>query len=108
MLNFKVSVDVDVNHVQYPIMFDRRNVCVHCGSEGSLTFVDKFGKETKKEIHPFDHIKCKNCGRHFSILWEKDNSNGKMYPIATDYGVKREFLNMISHTLIKDNKINSI
>lgn len=108
MLNFKVSVGLEVKNVQYPIMFDRRNICVHCGAENNLIFVDKFGRETKQEIHPFDHIKCKKCNRSFSILWEKDASTGKMYPIATDPGIKREFLNLVSYNNIKNKGIKNI
>ena len=109
MLNFNLSIGLEVIESEYPIMFDKKNECIHCGAVGTLTFVDKFGKETGKEIHPFDHIKCRNCGRNYSILWERDeNNNGKMYPIATDPGIKREFLNLVSHKYIKNKGVKEI
>lgn len=103
MLNFKVNVDIDINSIKYPILFNKRNICIHCGAEGSLKFVDKFGRETRQEIHPFDHIKCCSCGRKYSILWKRDETNGKMYPVATDREIKQEFLNFIYNQDIKKN-----
>ena len=104
MLNFKVNVDIDIHRIKYPITFDKRNTCVHCGSDRSLVFVDRFGNETRQEIHAFDHIKCTKCGRKYSILWQRDNN--KMYPVATDLGIKQDFLNMVSAPFLK-NKINT-
>ena len=104
MLNFNVDVKIGLNEVSYPLLFDGKNVCVHCGGEGTLVIVDKFGNETKQEIHPFDHIKCKKCGRLYSIRWEHDPNNGKMYPIADERSIKREFINLINHNKIKNNK----
>ena len=101
MLNISTHINIDVKTVQYPIFFDKRNICVHCGSEGSLIFVDKFGRDTKKEIYPFDHIRCTKCNRHFSILLQRDNSNGKMYPSAIDPSFKQEFINLLSTPILK-------
>lgn len=106
MLNFSLEVKLGIKETSYPILFDRKNVCIHCGTENSLTIVDKFGNETKQEIHPFDYIRCRNCGRHYSIKWESDpDNNGKMYPIASDRSIKREFINLINHSSIKNNAI---
>ena len=101
MLNIGVNVNIDITQKQYPIYFDKKNICVHCGAEGRLTFVDKFGNETKKEIHPFDHIKCKACGRRYSIYWQVDPSNGRMYPCAVDPSFKQEFVNLVNGMKIK-------
>lgn len=102
MLNINMRVNVDLKTTHYPIIFEGRNVCVHCGSEGSLRFVDKFGNETNKDIHPFDHLKCSHCGRSFSILWQTDEKSGKMFPSATEHGIGREFLNLFSQKAIKE------
>lgn len=110
MLNFKVTIDVGVEtkNTQYPIVFDRRNVCIHCGAENTLIFVDKFGKETRKEIHPFDHIKCTKCGRNYSISWQKDIENGKMYPTAVERGIKQEFMNFIGQKSIAQKGVKEL
>lgn len=104
MLNFRIdaNLDLSVNKTEYPLYFEKRNVCIHCGAEGSLIFVDKFGHETNKEIYPFDHIKCKNCGKAYSILWQKDDSTGKMFPSAVERDIKREFLNLVNTREIKN------
>ena len=102
MLNINVKVDIDVSKKQYPVYFEKRNVCVHCGAEGSLTFVDKFGRETKREIYPFDHIKCKACGREYSIMWQYDSDNPDvMYPTAVDPSIKQEFFNLLGANTIR-------
>lgn len=104
MLDFRlnVSANLDIKRIQYPIYFEKRNICVHCGQENTLLFVDKFGNETRKDIHPFDHIKCKHCNSIYSILWQNDpDNNNKMYPTAVDPGIKQEFLNIMNHKNIK-------
>ena len=103
MLNIGVDINLKINKVQYPIHFEKRNECVHCGGIDTLIFVDKFGRESNKEIHPFDHIKCKSCGRHFSILWQKDDKTGKMFPCAVDPSLKQEFVNMLRNKFINKN-----
>jgi hypothetical protein len=109
MLNIGVNINVDLKETQYPIYFEKRNICVHCGAEGTLTFVDKFGKETNKEIYPFDHIKCKKCNATYSILWQRDESNNnRMYPTAVDHSINKEFLNTIKYPFIKDKLVKSI
>lgn len=101
MLNIGINLNIDVNKVQYPVYFERKNICVHCGAEGELVFIDKFGRETAKEIYPFDHIKCKICGRTYSIKWQRDESNGKMFPTAVDPSFKQEFINLLCSRKIK-------
>ena len=62
MLGLGIDVDIDVKKVKFPIHFENKNICVHCGGQGTLIFVDKFGRESNKDIHAFDHIKCTKCG----------------------------------------------
>lgn len=110
MLNFRINVDtnISIRKTEYPIYFEKRNICIHCGAEGTLTFVDKFGRETNKEIYPFDHIKCKKCGRTYSILWQKDSTNNKMFPCAVERDIKREFLNLINQREIKKDGVKEL
>lgn len=103
MLNIGVNISFDVQEYHYPIHFEKRNECVHCGAIGQLTFVDIFGNETNKEIHPFDHIKCKACGTKFSILWNRDPKTNKMFPSAVDQSFKQEVLNFVNKKAIKEN-----
>ena len=104
-LSAKLNLTAEVKKTTYPITFDRKNVCVHCGAEGSLIFVDKFGRETNKEIHPFDHMKCRNCGRNYSILWKRDEETGKVYPSAVGMELKQEFLNLLQYKEFKENGV---
>lgn len=101
MLNIGLNIKLDIDKVQYPVYFEKHNICIHCGAEGQLIFVDKFGRETKNEIHPFDHIKCKSCNRLYSILWQRDESNNKMFPTAVDPSLKQEFVNLLTTKVIQ-------
>lgn len=103
MLNIGVNISFDVSEYHYPIHFEKRNECVHCGAVGQLTFVDIFGNETNKEIHPFDHIKCKACGTKYSILWNRDETTNKMIPCAVDQSFKQEVINLANRKKIKEN-----
>lgn len=107
MLNLGLDVQVDVNlkRVEYPVMFERKNICIHCGAEKTLIFVDALNRETNKEIHPFDHIMCRACGTNYSILWQRDDETGKMFPTATDDSFKREFINLVNHNKIKNKGV---
>lgn len=102
MLGLTKNINININSYEYPVYFEKRNICVHCGAENTLTFVDKFGRETNKDIHPFDHIKCKSCGRTYSIKWNR-NENGKMHPVATDHTLYQEFINLIDQRNIRKN-----
>ena len=107
MLNFKVNVQAE--KIEYPIYFEKKNTCIHCGKEGSLVLIDAFGRETKQEIHPFDHIKCTACGRKYSIKWNIDESNNsKMYPVAVEREIKQEFINLIKYPFIKDEGVSKV
>lgn len=97
----KAKVNVDITNVEYPIYFERKNECVCCGAEDQLTFVNIFGRETDKEVHPFDHIKCKQCGAIYSIKWDRDGESGKLYPSAIDPSIKNEFVNLVGNKVIK-------
>lgn len=102
MFNIGVNLDIDVKKIQYPLYFEKRNVCIHCGAENTLTFVDKFGNKTRKEIHAFDHLTCTACGRIYSIKWENDENSDKMYPVAVEPSVKQEFINLVTLNKVKD------
>lgn len=104
MLNINIDVKIDTDKPTYPIRFEKRNVCVHCGAEHCLKFVDKFGNLTSQEIYPFDHITCTNCGTDYSILWQKDDSNGKYFPTAVEKSTVRDFLNVFSPRQQKKNR----
>ena len=84
---------VDMKEYKYPIYFERKNICVSCGTEGELIFVNIFGKETSHDVHPFEYIKCKRCGALYSIKWDKSKEDNKLYPSAVDKSVLRDFLN---------------
>lgn len=105
-LGVKVSVDVKQTHA--PIWFDHVNECVHCGSKNSLIFVDFWGRESKNEIKAFDHIKCKVCGKPYSIYWQNEEGSSNMYPSAVDRTVKQEFVNFINRNDIKENGVKEI
>lgn len=92
MLNLGVTVDLDVKKVKTPLHFVGKNLCVHCGST-SLIFIDKWGRETRKEVNAFDHIKCRSCGRVYSILWEKDENNN-VVASAVSPSIIRDFKNI--------------
>ena len=100
MLNIGVNLNIDIKRSKMPIAFNS-NICVHCGAENELTFVDKFGKETRSEVYPFDHIKCKKCGSQYSILWTRDDNTGRMRPSACDPSLKREFFNLVTYPVVK-------
>jgi ribosomal protein L37E len=99
MLNLGLDVDINIKKVKMPFHFDRKNQCVHCGAQDSLVFIDKFGRESKAEINAFDHIKCSKCGRVYSIFWNKDEENGKMYPSAVNPSIARDFSNIVNNTI---------
>ena len=109
MINLGMNIQFDVDKIQYPIKFSKGNVCIHCGAENTLKCVDSFGRETKKgnEIYPFEHIKCINCDRIYSIEWREDPENpGQMRPVAVDPSLKQQFLNSLA--LNKDDRIKVV
>ena len=85
--------NIDVQNIRYPFYFERKNICVSCGAEGTLKFINIFGKEAKHEIHPFESLKCSRCGALYSIKWDKDEEDGKLYPSGVDKSIVRDFLN---------------
>ena len=110
MLDFRINVNANLSlkRTEYPIYFEKRNVCIHCGAENQLIFVDKFGNQTKKEIYPFDYIKCRNCGRTYSIFWQRDQENGRMFPTPVEREIKREFLNLMNRKEIRDKGVKEL
>ena len=102
MLDIKCNVNFDVKKVSSPIYFDGKNICTHCGASNSLEFIDKWGKVNREEIKAFDHIRCANCGKIYSILWKKRPNSSKMYPSAIDTNIFKDFMNIINSD-IKNN-----
>ena len=96
------TVTIDIQKIKYPVYFEHRNICVHCGAVGSLVFVDRFGREYDKELEVFEHIKCKNCKRIYSIRWDRAN-DGTMKPSAVDFGIGTQFSNFINRDSTKSS-----
>jgi hypothetical protein len=94
-----IDVRVNMKKVQFPIYFDyeMNNTCTHCGATGTVRMVDKFGRVTKEEVHPFDHLQCAKCGQKYTIRWV-DEENGK-HPYTSDPSIARQFTNFIGHKL---------
>ena len=92
MIKPTVDLNVELEEIHYPFYFERKNICVSCGAEGSLKFVNIFGKEAAHEVHPFESLKCSRCGAVYSIKWTK-GENDKLYPSAVDKSITRDFLN---------------
>ena len=106
MLGLDVNIDIDIKKVKYPIYFEGQNRCVHCGGQGTLTFVDKFGKETNKEINAFDHIKCTRCNRIYSIEWNRTD-NAHMKATAVNPSIGTDLKNMFNlNTIRSDGDMN--
>ena len=96
-----IDVNIEVRKITYPIIFTN-NTCTSCGAEGTLGFVDVFGREATQEIHALERIQCKKCGAKYGIQWDADDS-GKLIPTPTDYDVSVMFNNLINHGNIKRN-----
>ena len=72
--------------------------------EGTLEKVDIFGRTSKQDIYPLDHIKCRNCGCEYSIKWKKVDS-GELVPVPTNTSIKQEIVNTMNYLKIrKDGK----
>lgn len=104
MIKLGINLDFDIQPIEYPITVVGENICLHCGSSGSLQTVNIFGKPDPSGIRPFSHIKCTCCGRIFSIKWTQTN-NGKLIPVAISPSFKNEFLNMFGD---KSNRENTL
>ena len=94
MLN--LNVNIDLKRTEIPIYFDGKNECVVCGGINTLDFIDRYGNRHKDEVKAFDHIKCRKCGRIYSILWQKRENSNKMYPSAVEPNVARDFINILN------------
>lgn len=108
MLGIDINLSLDVKKITSPIYFQHRNECTRCGAKGKLVFVDRFGRECTKEINALEHMKCRNCGKVFSILWEPKEGTDKMMPSAVDTSVSIDFLNLVNYGKLKKNGINEL
>ena len=102
MIKLGVDLNFEIQPIEYPITIIGENICLHCGSSGSLRTVNIFGKPDPTGIRPFSHIECNCCGRIFSIKWTQI-SDGKMIPVAISPSVKNEILNLFSSKSNKEN-----
>ena len=96
---------VDIKEYHYPVYFKRKNICVSCGAEGDLVFVNIFGKETSHDVHPFESLKCKRCGALYSIKWDKSDEDNKLYPSAVDKSIVKDFLNNFKNKEDKEKEL---
>ena len=104
MLNLNVEVNIKASKPRFPISLVGVNKCLHCGAEGTLEKVDIFGRTSKQDIYPLDHIKCNNCGCDYSIKWKKVDS-GELVPVPTNTSIKQEIVNTMNYLKIrKDGK----
>ena len=106
MLGIDLTLSVDVKKVTSPIYFQHKYECTRCGAKGQLIFIDRFGRECSREINALEHIKCRSCGKLFSILWEPKEGTDKMMPSAIDTSVSTDFMNLINYGKIKNNGEN--
>ena len=100
MLNLNVDVKINTTKPRFPIKLIGVNKCLHCGGENTLQKIDIFGRESKQEIYPLDHIKCSACGYEYSIEW-KDNGEGELIPVPTNQSIKQEIINTMNYFKIK-------
>ena len=59
--------------IRYPFYFIN-NTCPECGKENSIIKINKYGKITRDELYPLDHLHCTNCNKDFDIEWIKRNN----------------------------------
>lgn len=81
---------------KFPIYFEHKNICVHCGAENCLVFLDRFNNEFTKELEVFERMKCKKCNTEYYIRWDR-NKDGDMKPSAIGYNIPREYNNFINN-----------
>ena len=104
MIKPTIDFNVELKEVHYPFYFERKNICVSCGAEGCLKFINIFGKDASHEVYPFESLKCSRCGAVYSIKWTKGQDD-KLYPSAVDKSITRDFLNNFKK---KDIKIKEL
>ena len=108
MLNLNVEVNINADRgLRFPIKLIGINQCLHCGAKGTLKKVDIFGRESKQDIYPLDHITCTNCNYDYSIEW-KDNGSGELIPVPVNPSIKREILNTMNYLKIRKSGKTSI
>ena len=106
MIRTEINTDINFKEIHYPIYFDRKNICVSCGAEGDLQFVNIFGKNVNHEVHPFEYIKCSRCHAVYSIKWTRNPDDGKLYPSAVDKNIGREFVNLFKKKADKQQTLD--
>ena len=102
MLNLSTNMSLGVKHVKFPLYFEHKNVCIHCGAKGALVFVDKFGRESTAEVAAFDHMRCRKCNRIYSMKWSPTEKDPNIYrPSAVEFNIKMDFINIVNSSNIK-------
>ena len=87
--------------ITYPIYF-LNGTCPHCASDG-LSYLDKFGKETKMLIYPINNIICRSCNRRFFIQWNKDEE-GTFIPVTCAKSSITKFENRVAEFTILNRR----
>lgn len=94
-----------MNNIIYPIRF-RKNICIHCGKEGTLLFKDKFDNTTRNPIYTVNNLICSNCNTVYFIKWEKLETDEKMVPTCCSNLSIQEFENeIIEYSLSNKRKL---
>lgn len=75
--------------LKYPIYFEG-NTCIRCGCNGSLTFRDRMGQESRRPIYPICKMVCLNCNTEYFVRWIR-NDNDKMIPICVGKDEVKQF-----------------
>ena len=106
MLGIDMNIKLDVKRITSPIYFQHRNECVRCGAKGKLVFIDRFGRECTREVNALEHIKCTNCGKLYSILWEPKEGTDKLMPSPIDTSISVDFMNLVRFNKLKKDGEN--
>lgn len=95
MLNDRLDDTLTDSGVRSPIHFEHRNECTHCGAKKSLQFIDIHGNICHEEINPLAHLRCKECGTVYNILWKFDE-DGNAFPCAIRRSIQRRLINIVT------------
>lgn len=105
MLNLNINVNIPTKN-KFPIKLIGVNECLHCGSKGTLQKIDIFGRPSKQDMYPLDHIESSHCNQRYSIEWkEKD---GELIPVPVNMSIKQEIVNTMGYFKIRKNGRNDI
>ena len=89
--------------IVYPIYF-LNNTCVHCGSKGSLFFIDSRNTKTHQPVYPIEKIVCTNCKTEYFIKWIKSH-NDEMIPVCCSKDDIKDFEDDIIMYTLKNKRV---